>query len=113
MCVDGPYPCGLFNDLVCARQNITSILKSSEMLIADQGYRDGHEKFMTPLGDEATDAWMARVRSRHETVNARLKSFGILSGVFRHHITKHRLCFFACVNLTQMAIKNGNALFEL
>ena len=38
--VDGPYPCGIYNDLSCAREKIVNDLKENEMLIADKGYLD-------------------------------------------------------------------------
>jgi hypothetical protein len=53
-----------------------------------------------------------RVRARHETLNGWLKTWGILSQVFRHHITMHCDVFRVCAAVTQLTIKNGKLLFE-
>ena len=54
-----------------------------------------------------------RVRARHETLNGRLKTWGILSQVFRHHITLHGTAFWACAVVTQITIADcGESLFE-
>ena len=55
----------------------------------------------------------ARVRSRHETVNARFKNFAILADVYQHDITQHGYIFHAVAVLTQLSIENGDALFEV
>ncbi len=56
-----------------------------------------------------------RVRARHKMLNERLKTWGILSQVFCHHITMHgdvfRVCAVAVV--TQLTIGNGEPLFEV
>jgi hypothetical protein len=54
-----------------------------------------------------------RVRGRHETLNGRLKNWGILSQVFRHHITMHGDVFWACTVVTQLTVENGEPLFEV
>ncbi len=54
-----------------------------------------------------------RVRARHETLNRRLKNWGILSQVYRHDIMWHGDVFRACVVVTQLTIKNGEPLFEV
>ncbi len=52
-------------------------------------------------------------RSRHETLNGRLKNWGILEKVHRHDITVHGTVFYACAVITQLAIANGEPLFEV
>jgi hypothetical protein len=54
-----------------------------------------------------------RVRACHETLNGQLKNWGILSQVFRHHITMHGDVFRACTVVTQLTIENGELLFEV
>jgi hypothetical protein len=47
-------------------------------------------------------------RSRHETV------FGCLKENFRHHdFDKHACCFRACAVLTQLAIEEGEPIFQV
>jgi len=55
----------------------------------------------------------ARVRSRHETFNGRIKNWGILEQVYRHDITSHGTVLYACAVITQLAIDNGEILFEV
>jgi len=58
-------------------------------------------------------AMQGRARSHHETLNGRLKNWGILSQVYRHDITEHGTVFHACAVITQLAIENGEPLFEV
>ena len=54
-----------------------------------------------------------RVRARHEMLNEWLKNWGILSQVFRHHITLHGDVFRACAVVTQLTIENSEPLFKV
>jgi len=58
-------------------------------------------------------AMQARVRSRHETLNGRLKNWGILQQVFRHDISLHGSVFRACAVLTQLMLENGEPLYAV
>ena len=53
------------------------------------------------------------MRARHETLNGRLKNWGILSQVFHHHIMTHGDVFRACAVVTQLTVENGEPLFEV
>jgi hypothetical protein len=55
----------------------------------------------------------ARVRAQHETLNRQLKNWGILSQVFRRHISLHGDVFRACLVVMQLTIENGELLFEV
>ena len=53
------------------------------------------------------------MRACHESLNGWLKNWGILSQVFRHHITLHGTAFRACAVVTQITIADcGKSLFE-
>jgi hypothetical protein len=54
-----------------------------------------------------------RVRAHHEMLNGRLKNWGILSQVFRHHIMMHGDVFQGCAVVTQLTILDGEPLFEV
>ena len=88
-----------------------------ERVEADDGYHAGHMdkvKFPTNTANLVErQAMQGRVRARHETLNGRLKTWGILSQVFRHHITMHGDVFRACAVVTQLTIENGEPLFEV
>jgi hypothetical protein len=47
----------------------------------------------------------SKVRNRGETVNHRLKTFGILSTTFRHNIEKHSMCFRASAVFAQLSFE--------
>ena len=78
------------------------MVRPNEMTVADEGYNDQnyfiHDK---------------RIMARHETVNRRMKQFGVLSQKFRHDRGLHPQCFHAVANLTQLMIANGERLFEI
>ena len=51
-------------------------------------------------------------KNRQETVNKRLKQFGMLKQRYRYDINMHAEVFRACAVLTQLAIDDGDKLFE-
>jgi hypothetical protein len=108
----GGFPCGEYPDLVLARQKYTYSIRLDEMTLADDTYKDG-DYFIYPSRYPATVVQQKLIMARHETVNARLKQFGVLNQCFRHCIDKHRICFHAVVNITQLTIEHGNPLFSI
>jgi hypothetical protein len=54
-----------------------------------------------------------KVRACHEMLNRWLKNWGILSQVFRHHISMHGNVFWICAVLTQLTIENCEPYFEV
>jgi phage terminase large subunit-like protein len=53
-----------------------------------------------------------RATSRKETINKRFKQWEILRATFRHDLLHHRDFFVAIVCITQVAIENGEPLFD-
>ena len=53
------------------------------------------------------------INLRHETVNARIKQFKVLTDRFRHDILKHSSCFRACAVLTQLSFKYDKSPFSV
>ena len=69
---------------------------------------------VTPNGLNNAEQYMQKVaRSRHETANKRIKQFSVISGVFRHDVDLHGLCFHAVANITQLAIRRNEPLFQV
>ena len=56
---------------------------------------------------------MGIVRRRQETVNRRFKQWSILKQVFRHELSMHGRVFAAIVVISQLAIQNGEPLFQV
>ena len=52
-----------------------------------------------------------RCRNRQETVNKRLKQFGVLKQRYMHDRRLHGDVFRACAVLTQLTIDDGDKLF--
>jgi hypothetical protein len=77
--------------------------------LADGGYNDGYEFFEAPTGHNNKDQRMKAVaRARHETVNRRIKMWGIMGPQrFRGKLDRHELYFNAVANLTQFLIMNS------
>ena len=113
--INGPYEAGRWNDISIFRDSLMSHLDDSERVEADDGYIGEHPKHIKcPKGfaNKAENEFMQqRVRNRQETVNKRLKQFGILKQVYRHSIPNHGDVFRACAVLTQLAINDGDRLF--
>jgi hypothetical protein len=114
--LNGPFPCGRNNDLTIFRSSLMSHLAQAERVEADDGYLGEaplHVKcpksFTNP---QETEAMQQRVRNRQETVNNRLKNWGVLRQLFRHSIVEHGDIFRAVAVLTQLSINSGEKLFS-
>jgi hypothetical protein len=92
-------------------------LEPGERVEADNGYVGHADKIKCPNNDcnpEENLAMQGRVRSRHETFNARLKFWGILGQRYRHDILKYGSIFYACCTvISQLAIEDGKPLFAV
>jgi hypothetical protein len=116
--IDGPFPPGKMNDLTIFRWGIKGWLDEDERVEADDGYVGDAPRYIrcpkSFTNDKTKLAMQSRVRSRHETLNKRMKQFNCLKNQFRHHdIAKHSSCFRAVAVLTQLAIEFGEPLFEV
>ena len=106
----GGVPCGAWPDVKLARSCIVDALDEGEKIIADGGYNDGETHFITPSGvNNYCSRLQKLVRARHETLNARLKTYHVLSDRFRHPRSKHAMCFYAVVNIVHVAIISGDS----
>jgi DDE superfamily endonuclease len=116
--INGPFPASQ-HDITIFRGNDTPGLidqiPNGKRAIGDSGYRGEPSKVaITRDGDSAeVKKYKARVKSRHETFNARLKGFGVLDQAFRHSLDQHKMAFEAVCILVQYDIENGRGLFEV
>jgi hypothetical protein len=114
--LNGPFPCGRYSDVKIARKWLHKELRPMEKYVADGGYRDARLNVAcTPTGLNSYDqAQKQLVRSRHETVNGRIKNFSIFKQAFRTELCKHGVCMHAVVNMIQIGIQYcGNELFQI
>ena len=83
-----------------------------ERVEADKGYR-GWPRFVdcpdTNVGSGPIQQY-AKVRSRHELCNGRLKTFKILSTTYRYSRDKHGLYFRCVLMITQLSFETGSRL---
>jgi hypothetical protein len=116
--VNGPFQCGKWPDISIFRFSLRSFLDENERVEADNGYVSEDPMFCKAPGgiSTAVDGRIeerANVRARHETVNSRLKNFEILKQVYRHDLLDHADVFRAAAVLIQLAIENGEPLFQV
>ena len=114
--INGPYECGLWPDISIFRNSLLSCLGPNERVEADDDYigeAPTYVKYPKSFTNPVETKWMqTRIRSRQETVNKRFKNWGILKQVFRGEIPKHGDAFRAIAVMTQLAIIDGEPLFD-
>jgi hypothetical protein len=114
--IQGLYPAGKYTDIKIFNKVLRNFLEVDERVEADKGYRGHPEKIKCP-GNDANPAenrgMQGRARARHDMLNGRLKNWGILSQVFRHHIMMHGDVFRASAVVMQLTIEYGEPLFEV
>lgn len=115
--INGPYPAGAWNDISIFRDGLMQSLDMGERVEADDGYIAESPLYIKCPSSVANPArrrkLQSRVRSRHETVNARFKQWGALRQRFRHAPGKHGDVFYAVATITQLSIENGMPLFHV
>jgi len=90
--IQGPYPAGKYTDIKIFNKVLCHFLDPGERVEADEGYAGHPDKIKCPANavtQEEKRGMQARARARHETLNGRLKTWGILSQVFCHSILRH------------------------
>jgi hypothetical protein len=106
----GPFPCGNWLDIEIFCYFLKGMLDRFERVEADDGYvGEDPESIKVPGGVVERQLYIrGHVRRRHETVNKRIKQFKCRVTVFRHDLSFHGPCFWACAMLTQLAINHVN-----
>ena len=118
--VNGPFPAGQ-NDIKVFRKpdGLMSKIPEGCRAIGDEGYRGEPLKVSTKNTYNLPELkdFENRVRARHETVNSRLKAFGVLNQVFRskgsNRMKNHKSAFEACCVIVQYELDNGSKLFKV
>ena len=115
--LNGGFPAGRWTDLNIFRFSLKHHLDEGERVEADDGYlgeAPGKVKCPRSFVNPPENEEMQRLcRSRHETVNGRMKAWKILAEPYRHDISTHGEVFRAIAVITQLAIKNGEPLFHV
>lgn len=100
--VSGPFAAGE-PDINIYRKDLKNYLCRHESVIADKGYR-GEETCLITSEIKSVEENIQLIRSRHETVNKRLKQFYVLKHRFRHDKGKHGLCFHAVSQIVALCL---------
>ena len=100
--INGPFPCGDWNDLTIFRSSLISHLEPGERVEADDGYVGEYPSYVKcPAG----------FANPQETVNKRFKHFEILKQIFRNDLGLHGDAMRAIAVITQITINQGERLF--
>lgn len=110
--VNGPFRPGEMNDVQIFRQDLKQLILQNEKVVTDDGYPDQNCLRLEHVHTSEKNIFM-RIRSRHETVNAMLKRFNVLTTPFRHGVEKNQLCFKAVANICQLLILYEEPLFSI
>lgn len=111
--IHGPFPAAT-HDMSIFRYKLKDMLLPFERAMADRGY-NGDDKTLTPFHayNNQHKRAMAALRSRHETVNRRFKTFGSLKQIFRHDVNLHHLFFRSAAVLVQLAHQCGYSHYDV
>ena len=91
-----------------------------KMCVGDSGYAGEPDKIVVSRPEHLKDfkKFLARVKSRQETFNARLKVFRVLTLRFHHGTSSankmkmHQMCVEMIAVMVQYSMENGAPLFE-
>lgn len=112
----GPFPPNDGGDRAIFIQpgGLNDKIPEGKLAIADKIYKGLPKVALhNPLDDELVRGYKSRARPRQESINSRLKSFGVLNHRFRHGTIKHK-AFAECVMvICVVAMENGSPLFSI
>jgi hypothetical protein len=114
--IQGPYPARCFNDIAIFNKVLRHFLEPGERVEADNGYDGAADKIKcpdNPCNPVENKGMQSPARYRHETINGRFKTWGILQQMYRHDIRRHGEVFWAIAIMTQLAISNGSQHFSV
>ncbi|CAB9500290.1 unknown protein [Seminavis robusta] len=113
----GPFPCGQWSDKKIFTNKLIHCLDDDreEMVEADGHYTGYpfHIRMPKDYLSESDKVAKAIARARHETVNRKITSFGVMSHTFRHPLSKHKVCADAVAVCVQSAIECGEKPFQV
>lgn len=76
--------------------------RSGEKVVAHDGY---HGTFVCSRNVPLTGLWSC-IRTRHETINHKLKTFKIIGGCFRHAKQLHGICFHSFAQVMKISLQH-------
>jgi DDE superfamily endonuclease len=114
--VNGPFPAGTPDLMVYRMENgLREKIPEGKRVVGDMGYQGepGTVSIRNRCDDKGVKKFKSRARSRHETVNGRLKTFSCLKHVFHHNRHSHKKVFEAICVIVQYQMEIGSPLFDV
>ena len=115
--VNGPYAAGKYPDIKIFHSGLAHWLDEFERVEVDDGYIGEVPKKVKCPGCASNPTenqeMQNRVRSRHESLNGRLKNWEILKSMYHHDLMEHGNVFRAITVIMQISINAGEKLFEV
>ncbi len=114
--IQGPYPAGAWPNIKIFTSCLVHFLEPYKRIEADDSYRRHADKVKCPknnVNPVKNLKMQGRIRASQESINGRLKNWGILSQVFHHDIRRHGDDFWVCTVITQLTIEHGEPLFAV
>ena len=108
----------LFNNSTLVGGGLRDKIPEGKVVVCDRVYtdkkRNDNADLALPCIGDRNDllVFKSRLRARHESLNGRLKDFGILADTFRHGSNKHVIAFEAVAVLVQYAMDHGHPIFD-
>ena len=111
---NGPFPAGQWSDIKIFRNRTRQLLGPGEKVLADLGYK-GDKQVVTKLNSRnALHSYgMGCARDRHETINGRLRRWGVTNQTWRHSRHKHHLVFRSVIVIEQIKMNVGQKPFQI
>jgi DDE superfamily endonuclease len=106
------------HDMTAIRKEFVAMVPDGCRVVADSAYggKTEEEKRIfsveNNLDCEEMKELKARAKSRHESINSRLKVYKCMRTKGRHGVEKHKKCFSACLVLLQYAIEDPSPVGE-
>jgi hypothetical protein len=117
--ISGPHKAGTHDKTIFEEKGLQAKIPNGKKAITDRVYGskakpDAHEKLALPNPCDAPllANFKARVRSRHESFNGRLKFFRSLADTYHHDLKKHGHVFEAVAVTVQYQMDMGSQLFD-
>jgi hypothetical protein len=118
--ISGPYPGSVHDKTIYIEGGLCDKIPAGKKVITDRVYGnkaspDDHIKLALPNHQDSKELnnFKARVKSRHETLNGRLKFFSILEKTFTHDAANHVHAFEAVCVTVQYQMDLGGEIYAV
>jgi DDE superfamily endonuclease len=112
--VNGPFPASKHDVTVYKMPNgLQDKIPNGKKVIGDEGYRGSNVSTSNPEDTAAVKKFKSRAKLRHETFNAKIKTFRSVSERFNRSLNRHQSVFEAVCVIVQYQLENGSTLYEV